>query len=145
MPRVVRHATPARPTWLLAVLAPALILGIVAMHSMLAQSPQPMPMVMAPSASSAPHGAEVSASSAQTTADPTDGGHGHEGSMPDCGGLMAMCLALIVSIIAFVAARRGAVLRVLWQRPLPTYMHLGAARAAFEQLTPLQRTAVIRC
>lgn len=121
------------------------------MHSMLAQSPQPMPIAMASSSNaSAPidgseHPTSHTATAAQAIADPIDGGHGHEGSMPDCGGLMAMCLALLMSIIAFVAARRTAVFRVLWVRPLPTHVHLGAARAAFEQLTPLQRTAVIRC
>ncbi len=147
---VQRLVPPAGPRWLLAGLAPALILGIIAMHSLLAQAPTSehtgMAAVSPATSTSSEHGATHPESSMTAAAiAPDDGGHGQEGPMPDCGGLMVMCMAMLVAAAAYVALRRGALHRVLWKRPLPIKVRFGTVRAAFEQLTPLQRTAVIRC
>lgn len=147
---VQRVVAPDMPPWLLALLAPALILGIVAMHSLLAQAPTAehagMSAVTTVATTTPDHDpSHVMLSAGNMNGTPDEGGHGHEGGMPDCGGLMAMCLALLVAVGAYVAFRRNVLHRVLWHRPPPILVSSGAVRAAFEQLTPLQRTAVIRC
>lgn len=72
--------------------------------------------------------------------------HGDEPSMvEDCGGLLAACVALLLTVAGLLRWRRGRSWRVLWLRPHPTHIPSGLARAPFDQLTPLQRTTVLRC
>ena len=131
--------------WALIALAPALILGIVAMHSLLAQSSHAASDEMQAMVASSAHHAQGEAVMAQAVASPDQGERGHENPVPDCGDLVAMCLALLITAAVCAVSRRSPLLRVLWQRPPPTLLRLGDVRAAFERLTPLQRTAVIRC
>lgn len=136
-------------TWLMVLLAPALVVGIVAMHSVLAQPPGESDM--APMAAAAAlhvdmHG-DVPAGEVSSTVGRSPGGeHGTErGGMSDCGGLMTMCMALLVSVAALLLGRDGGSRWVLWQLPPPSLLRLGHVRDAFQALTPRQRTAVIRC
>ncbi len=65
--------------------------------------------------------------------------------MSDCSGLMAMCVAMLVSFAAFIGWPRAASLWVLWQRPPPTFIRMGQVREAFLVMPTRQRTTVIRC
>jgi hypothetical protein len=135
-----------RHRWLLFLLAPALIVGIVLMHSLMsAPAIGGMPVMddsMTSMTTTHPAAATHAAMVSTGADDPM--GHG-TGGMPDCGGLMIMCLALLVSFVALTAWRRGPSTRVLWQQARPTFVDLGSMRGAFEALTPRQRTTVIRC
>lgn len=142
---------PARRTattshgWLLAL---ALIVGIVLMHSLMsapaASGAHDMSDSMASSAKPHPVTGINAISMAPIEAADDPMGHGG-GSMPDCGGLMIMCLALLVSSAALAVWRRGISVRMLGHRPRLTLAPLGAVREAIEVMTPRQRTAVIRC
>lgn len=134
----------AVPRWLLGLLAPVVVVGIVAMHSLLVQAP-----------SEGHHAASMLSATATQSTHGTDApgqvGHMDDGpldpssDMTDCGSLMAICLALLVSFAGLALLPRGTCGRVLWQRPLAQYVQLGDVRRAFEALTPRQRTTVIRC
>ena len=78
---------------------------------------------------------------------PAGGGGEHEpkDTMGDCGGLVAMCLALLVSFAGLLMARAKATDRVLWQLPPAALVRIGTVRRALETLSPLQRTAILRC
>lgn len=137
------------PRWLMALLAPVLVLGIVLMHSLLLEPasggehdvhPQMASMTMPAHHADSTQAAAVPG---QDGGDPM--GHGTEGGMSDCSGLMAMCLALLVSFVALIGWPRGVFRWVLWQRPAPTSVRLGTLRDAFEAMTARQRTTVIRC
>ncbi|WP_311210056.1 MULTISPECIES: hypothetical protein [unclassified Aeromicrobium] len=145
------NASAARPAttrhgWLLLVLAPALIVGIVLMHSLMSAPAIGGMSAMDDSMTSMAmtHPAAATHAAVSPTGADAPMGHG-TGGMPDCGGLMIMCLALLVSALALAAWRRGPSTRVLWQQARPTLVHLGSMRGTFEALTPRQRTTVIRC
>lgn len=140
--------TTVSPRWLLMVMAPALVIGIIAMHSLLVQSSpeaHTMPGRDAAAATSQSGHAPVAANAVTVPERGDDGGHGTEGGMSDCSGLMAICLALLVSFAGLAFWARGRLDLVLWQRPRATLIRLGTIRAAFETLTTLQRTTVLRC
>ena len=65
-------------------------------------------------------------------------------SMSDCGGIMMLCIAMIIGISAFILLRKAAHDRVLWQLPPPHSYALGSVLAPRQSLSPLQRTAVLR-
>lgn len=136
-------------TWLMVLLAPALVVGIVAMHSVLAQPPGESDMaLMAPAAAlHVDMPGHVPAGEVSSTVGHSPGGeHGTErGGMSDCSGLMTMCMALLVSVAALLLGRDVGSRWVLWQLPPPGVLRLGHVRDAFQALTPRQRTAVIRC
>jgi hypothetical protein len=131
------------------LLAPALIVGIVLMHSVLVEPgagtrhESHLDTMTAAAMDHAAHAIEATASAVAGQDDPT--GHGTEGGMPDCSGLMAMCLALLVSFMVFVGRPRSVSRRVLWQRPPPTFVRMGVVREAHLVMTARQRTTVIRC
>lgn len=137
------------PRWLMALLAPALVLGIVLMHSLLlepASGGEHDVHAQTTSATTPAHHADSTQAAAVASQDGGDPmGHGTEGGMSDCSGLMAMCLALLVSFVALIGWPRGVFRWVLWQRPPPTSVRLGTLRDAFEAMTARQRTTVIRC
>lgn len=140
-----RRPATTRRGWLLLLLAPALIVGIVLMHSLMSATAVNGMPAMDESMTSTTMADPVAAHSALLPTGADDPmGHG-AGGMPDCGGLMIMCLALLVSSVALAAWRRGLAVRVLWQQARPTSVHLGRMRGSFEALTPRQRTTVIRC
>lgn len=71
-------------------------------------------------------------------------GDGTQGSLSDCGGLMALCLAMVVGVSAYIVLRKRVGERVLWQRPPP----MGGAFAAvpaFNCRSPLERSSILRC
>lgn len=133
---------------MLATLASAFIVGIVAMHSLMVTSHT------APT-SAAAHAATASA----PIVGDSDVGAGHHDPGPvhdsegnglasmaqDCGPLLAACLALLLSVAGLLRGRRGRSWRVLWQRVRATRLRVGSARPPHDLLTPLQRTAVLRC
>ena len=137
--------------WLMAMLAPALILCTVLMDTLVlgpASGGQHTARAqMASSSTSADHADTVQAAMVASPdgGDPMPMGPGTEGGMSDCGGLVAMCLALLISFVALFGWPRGAFPWVLWQRPPPTSVRLGTLRDAFEAMTARQRTTVIRC
>jgi hypothetical protein len=140
------------PRWLMALLAPALVLGIVLMHSLLLEPASGGEhdvhdvhdqMVSVTTPAHHADSTQAVAAASQDGGDPM--GHGTEGGMSDCSGLMAMCLALLVSFVALIGWPRGVFRWVLWQRPPPTTVRLGTLRDAFEAMTARQRTTVIRC
>lgn len=132
----------------MALLALALIVGIVLMHNLVnapaASGAHDMSDSMASSARPHPvRGIEAISTALIEAADDPMGLGG--GSMPDCGSLMVMCLALLVYPAALAGWRRRIFLRRLWHQPRLTLALLGAVRDAIEALTPRQRTTVIRC
>lgn len=141
-----RRTAPSGPVGPMALLAAALILGVVFMHSLLLEpvsnSEHDASMNMS---SAAVHGDHMQSAMAASDQGDDPMGHGDEGGMSDCSGLLAVCLALLVSFVALIGWRRGASRWVLWQRPPPTSVRLGALRDAFEDMTTRQRTTVIRC
>ncbi|MEG9224903.1 hypothetical protein [Aeromicrobium sp. Sec7.5] len=133
----------------LAVGAPLVVLGLVAMHSLMtldeghaashssqvAQVGDPM------TGDGHGHGSAAHA----TTAD-AGGDHGAPADDRGCGPLMAMCIAMLVSIaIGVVLVRARGLRRVIEQLPVPTMITLGWERPAWQSLTPRQRTSVLRC
>lgn len=141
------RSSPARSRLLLAALASALILGVVAMHSLLVTSPEAGPPAAA--ASTAVAQLDGAAEGGQAHHEQGAVQHGEDGGLSamaqDCGPLLAACLALLLSVAGLLQSRRGRSWRVLWQRVRATRMQIGLARARLELLTPLQRTAVLRC
>lgn len=136
-----RHTGSIGPSWVMALLAPALIVGIVFMHSLLLEpSSGSTHQTHADTTSTATQAAHAHPSD---TADPL--GPGSEGGMSDCSGLMAICLALLVSFAALIGWPRSASRWVLRLRPPPSLIRLGTLRMAFADMTPRQRTTVIRC
>lgn len=138
------------PRWLMALLAPALVLGIVLMHNLLLEpvsgGEHEAHAQMAASTTMPAHHADSAQATVAASSDGGDPmGEGAEGGMADCSGLMAMCLALLVSFVALIGWPRGVFRWVLWQRPPPTSVRLGTLRDAFEAMTARQRTTVIRC
>jgi hypothetical protein len=143
------------PSWVMALLAPALIVGIVFMHSLLlepssasahqshARTASTVTQAARAHPSDAADQAHASDSAGRGATDPM--GQGNEGGMSDCSGLMAICLALLVSFAALIGRPRGASRWVLWLRPPPSLIRLGTLRVAFADMTPRQRTTVIRC
>lgn len=65
--------------------------------------------------------------------------------LSDCGGLMALCFAMILGISAYIVLRKRLVDRVLWQLPPPTEHVRVVVIAPFERRSPLQRSSVLRC
>lgn len=132
---------------LLAMLASALVVGIVAMHSLLVTSHT------APTA--AAHAANASASivsDSDAGAGRHDSGALHDSESgglssmaQDCGPLLAACMALLLSIAGLMRGRQGPSWCVLWQRARATRLQIGSARPPHDLLSPLQRTAVLRC
>ena len=139
----------------LTMLAPALILGIIGMHSLLmgsTGSPDPAAHDIAATMSMSSHeaqrmdGVPALIAAVDAAANTSDDDHGHDdGVMNGCGGLVAMCLALLVSAAGCWMARTRAANRVLWSRPPSARFTLGAIRDAFRPLTPLQRSTILRC
>lgn len=142
------RSSPARSRLLLAALASALILGVVAMHSLLVTSPEAGPPAAA-SASTVVAQVDGAAEAGQAHHEQGAVQHGEDGGLSamaqDCGPLLAACLALLLSVAGLLQSRRGRSWRVLWQRVRAAHVDIGLARARLELLTPLQRTAVLRC
>ncbi len=139
------------PKWLLVLLAPALVIGIVTMHSLLVQPHDHARPAATSAVVAAAHADHLPVAPETTTAAVGhEGGHGEHGTggtvgISDCSGLMAMCMALLVSFAALLLWRLVPSRWVLRQRPLRRLLHVGRVRTAFESLTTLQRTTVIRC
>ncbi len=131
------ESPPARRHWLLATLAGALMLGVLAMHSMPAESLTP------PS----PPGSSVQYDVTDSGASSAHQKHDSEGSsvLQDCGALLAACLVLMIPLAGLIRWRRSPSRRVLWVRARPHSIDLGVVRTSLESLAPLQRTTVLRC
>ncbi len=134
----------------LVVGAPLVVLGLVAMHSLMTMDDG--------------HGAAHSSSISQSAGELAPGDHqqhesaglvmasgaGDEHGAPaddgGCGPLMAMCIAMLVAVaIGVVLLRARGLRRIIGQIPLPTMVTMGWERPPWESLTPLQRTTVLRC
>lgn len=98
-----------------------IIVGVFAMHNMLMGSDSGLPLhhqMATPSLAAVEHHASEGASAAATMLMEPAGELC--GAMADCGGLMALCLAMIVGISACIALRKRVLDRILWQIPPPT-------------------------
>ncbi len=129
--------------------APLVVLGLIAMHSLMTldeghASSHSTPVAQAAAPVDGDHGVG-SAGHAPTTS----AGDDHGGAPEDdrgCGPLMAMCIAMLVTVaIGVVLVRARELRRVIEQIPVPTMITLGWERPAWQSLTPLQRTTVLRC
>lgn len=67
------------------------------------------------------------------------------GAMSDCGGLIALCLAMILGVSAYIVLRRRLAERVLWQLPPPTAGPALHTIPAFNCRSPLERSSILRC
>ena len=133
----------------LVVGAPLVVLGLVAMHSLMtldeghAASHRSTVTVAAAPATDDGHG---HGSAAQATTADAGGDHGAPADDRGCGPLMAMCIAMLVSVaIGVVLVHARGLRRVIEQIPVPTMITLGWERPAWQSLTPRQRTSVLRC
>ncbi len=125
------------------VVAAALAIGIIGMHSALA--------VPADSSHGTAHSAMATVTSMHAdaahapAADGSDDSHHGALNGSHCGGLMAVCFMLLVGLGAFLMVRRGRLHRILWRIPAPHLLTLGFASSSFEPLSPLRRTCILRC
>lgn len=134
------------PTWQRVVVNSVLILGIVAMHNALAGDSN---------SSGEHHGTSMTPSMAVaaqhiTVGDPkfaplNDPGIPPTSPMPDCGGAMALCLAMILGISAAIMIRKRLSERVLWRLSPAAAFALVAPRWPFGSLSPLQHSSILRC
>lgn len=136
------------PHWGRVCLNSCLILGIFAMHHALTGDRGVM-AAQHETASMAATASAVQNAAAPTPATTTHSqlmvaGHGSDMSMSDCGGLMMLCIAMSIGMGAFIVLRKAARDRVLWQLPPPQMHALGSVLAPLQNLSPLQRTAVLR-
>ncbi len=141
----VRLRSPVGTKWLMALLAPALIVCVVLMHSLLLAPDAGSHTGMVAAAPMDHAGQTADAATAGVAGHDDPSGHGTEGGMSDCSGLMAMCLALLVSLVALIGWPRAMSRWIVWRRPPPTLVRLGVVREAFQDMTARQRTTVIRC
>ena len=133
--------------WLRLCLHSLLILGIFGMHHVLAdQGDNPaahhagMEMSVAPSAQPA-HDATLGV----TWVAATDLGGDGAGTMSDCGGLMILCIAMVMGLSLFLFIRRRVRERVLWRLPRPSMVVRMPSFPPFHLLSPLERSAGLRC
>lgn len=133
------------PTWQRVIVNSLLILGVVAMHNVLAGDTH---------SAEGHHGASMASSTTatqNTTASDTlltqssDPGVPPSDPMPDCGGAMALCLAMILGISAYIVIRKRLADRVLWQLPPPVKFASIAPCPPFNSRSPLQRSSILRC
>jgi len=133
----------------LVVGAPLLVLGLIAMHSLMtlddghaaAHSSVVAQAGDGAMADESGHGASGHAASSSTGDE-----HGAPAHDLGCGPLMAMCIAMLVVVaIGVVLIRARGLRRIIEQLPVPTMITLGWERPAWQSLTPLQRTTVLRC
>lgn len=139
-----------RRTWLLVGLSALLVVGVVAMHSLVLRPAASMPSAGADHSHAAAMGGStmtVAMDVGHTGGDADLGGHGEHGGglLEGCEGLVAICLALLVGFATLLLLRERVLRRVLWQLPPPTAICLGLVRVAHQSLSPLQRTTVLRC
>lgn len=136
------------PHWRRVCLNSFLILGIFAIHNVLTGDDGAMAALHETTAMAATAGdmQTTAGLSHATTAHPqlVAAGDGSGMSMSDCGGLMMLCIAMIGGIGAFIVLRKAAHDRVLWQLPPPHIFALGSVLTPLHNLSPLQRTAVLR-
>lgn len=138
-------SSPARFRVLLVLLAPALVFGIIAMHHLLSTAASTTPSAPSVAVASAGHGTEP-ADHLATSGTSTHGeGDEHSSMAQHCGGLLAACLALLLTVAGLLRWRHDRSWRVLWLRARPTRFSTGLVRDRLEHLTPLERTTVLRC
>lgn len=122
-----------------------IILGVFAMHNLLLGSngevkPHHEMLSMSQAASETAHsGAVVMTEVVSSSMD------GMQGAMSDCGGLMALCLALVLGVSAYIVLRKRLADRVLWQLPPPTITRSFAVVPPFNSRSPLERSSILRC
>lgn len=130
------------PHWRRACVHAAVVVGIFAMHQLLAgQAHGP----------SAPHGgmdmtstaAPAQHASTQPAVEPLSGDS--EGVLSDCGALVALCFAVIVGIGAVIVFRRWMSERVLWHLPPPIRILAALSVPPFHGLSPRHRNFLLRC
>lgn len=141
-------------SWVRVCLHSLLILGIVGMHSLFigttasdatpsvrdASSIAQTPVEHGTMSMSAAHHDNASGSA-------TSGAehHGGSGTMEDCCGVLMLCLAMITGIGALILMWKRRIDRVLWQLPPPfSFRDLVRPRPLLN-LTPLQRSCILRC
>ena len=138
----------------LVVGAPLVVLGLIAMHSLMtldeghaASHTTSVAQAAAPATGDDHEGAGAGHGSAiHAMAADAGGDHGAPAHDLGCGPLMAMCIAMLVAvaIAVFLIGARG-LRRIIGQIPAPTMFTLGWERPAWQSLTPLQRTTVLSC
>lgn len=143
------------PHWVRLCLNVSLIVGIFAMHNVVTDGDGEFDahhlgsqgFQAASSAKAASMSAvESTASRVGMTVQTLVASNGDMGlSMADCGGLMMLCIAMVLGITAYILLRRRTLDRLLWQLPPPLFTAHGRVIPPFQQLSPLQRSSVLRC
>jgi hypothetical protein len=132
--------------WLRVGLIALLIVGVFAMHNLLMDSDtglQPHHEMSTSALASLEYHASEGASKAATMLVGPSGELA--GAMSDCGGLMALCLAMIVGVSAYVVLRKRLSERILWQLPPPATARPFRAVPPFNCRSPLERSSILRC
>lgn len=142
------------PRWVQVCLSSLLIAGIFAMHNFPAydhdgHGTQEMTESVVHAASSVTVAAVATAGSvshhAESAIRVVVAAGGDMGlSMSDCGGLMMLCMAMMLGISAYILIRKRMFDRLLWQLPPPQFTVFGRVTPPFQRLTPLQRSSVLR-
>lgn len=138
--------TRSAPTGLRIGLIALLIVGVLAMHNLLMGSDEglkPHHQMLTTSLATAEHHASEGASTTATMLVRPASELG--GALAGCGGLMALCMAMIVGVSAYIAFRGRLSDRILWQLPPPTAARSSRAVPPFNCRSPLERSSILRC
>lgn len=138
------------PHWTRVCVHSVLIVGIFAMHNLLAGdgdqlTPHHATPMSATQSDAAMGPAAVDADHDQLQLAEHGDGHGPLGPLSDCCGLLVLCLSMIVGAGALLFIRSKSVERVLWQLPPPSHLREVLRASPFQRLTPLQRSSILRC
>lgn len=121
-----------------------LIVGVLAMHHLILESATATPahheMTLVSNVSDV-----VDTETAATIAKVAHPANLTPSPLSDCGGLMMLCLAMILGVSAYIVLRKRLSDRVLWQLPPPLRLEPFTAVAQFNTQSPLQRSSVLRC
>lgn len=135
------------PHWLRICVHSAVIIGIFAMHQMMVghvdESTSHHVTATVATAPASVAGSLEDSQHAVPVVVHSDGDS--QAAMSDCCGLVMLCLAMIAGVSAFVFVRRRSAERVLWQLPPPTNLGISLRLPPFHNLSPLQRTSILRC
>lgn len=132
------------PLWLRFVFSLCLIVGLFAMHNVVAGDTRPTIEQTPVSAAVQQAGTPVTDHQLNLS-QVVSNIHGLATETAGCGGLLMICIAMIIGIGALILLRAKRRDLVLWQLPPPARILLPRFEAPFNKLSPLERSSVLRC
>ncbi|AXT84225.1 hypothetical protein C6I20_02800 [Aeromicrobium sp. A1-2] len=136
------------PHWTRVCIHSLVILGIFAMHDVLANQGDDL----------AAHHAPLATAQSDTRSTPIAPGTAHQiqavghgseqtlsGQSSDCCGMLMLCISMIMGVGALLFIRRKVADRVLWQLPPPSRLQDLVRVSPFLGLTQFQRCSILRC